>query len=167
MRKFAVSAAVAVLSVIVGNALYVTVPAYLEKSKDPRNSTVSMIAHLRWGLDPTTVVIDLLNVDGTASMADVDRCLWDVAEGLDNRTFSSAQLAYRGIAKFQMEGAYFKQMGEQREWQNPIYVIRTMPQNLQKMDGEQAFPTWTGGWLGVMNKQMEDHTTFHREWYVD
>ncbi|BCG73329.1 hypothetical protein MesoLj113a_44870 [Mesorhizobium sp. 113-1-2] len=65
-----------------------------------------------------------------------------------------------------MDGDYFRQIGREREWQNPVYVIRTLPENLKRIDGEPAFDTWTGGWLGVASKQMEDHAEFHKQWYL-
>ncbi|BAV45427.1 Uncharacterized protein MLTONO_0524 [Mesorhizobium loti] len=65
-----------------------------------------------------------------------------------------------------MDGDYFRQTGREREWQNPVYVIRTLPENLKRIDGEPAFDTWTGGWLGVASKQMEDHAEFHKQWYL-
>ena len=32
--------------------------------------------------------------------------------------------------------------------------------------GVQAFPAWTGGWFGVLNKQMEDFTEFEKRGYL-
>jgi len=126
-----------------------------------------MFAHLRWGIDPTTVVIDLWDLSPTASMADVDRTMLDMAAALKGRSFTTAQLAYRGTTKFQMRGDYFRQLGEERDWQNPLYTIRTMPSNLLDSSGRSAFETWTGGLLGVMGQQMEDHQSMHRKWYLE
>ena len=44
--------------------------------------------------------------------------------------------------------------------------MRTLPENVFKMDGTAAFGTWTGGWLGVVGKQMEDFSEFHKQWYI-
>ncbi|RCS20958.1 hypothetical protein DUT91_25205 [Phyllobacterium salinisoli] len=66
-----------------------------------------------------------------------------------------------------MHGAYFNTLGVERNTQNPVYTIRTMPENMMDMEGRPAFSTWTGGLLGVMGKQMEDHQAMHRSWYLD
>ncbi|MFT4183216.1 MAG: hypothetical protein QM636_15015 [Rhizobium sp.] len=159
--------AFAVLAVVTANVLYVTWPAHAAKAADPRNESVSMFAHLRWGIDPTTVVIDLWDLSPTASMADVDRTMLDMAAALKGRPFTTAQLAYRGAKKFQMRGDYFRQLGEERDWQNPLYTIRTMPSHLLDSSGMPAFGTWSGGLLGVMGQQMEDHQNLHRKWYLE
>lgn len=31
-----------------------------------------------------------------------------------------------------------------------------MPSHVYNLDGTPAYETWSGGWLGVMNKQLED-----------
>jgi hypothetical protein len=46
-------------------------------------------------------------------------------------------------------------------------VANAFPENLLLPDGSRGFPQWTGGWLGVGAKQMEDVTAFHRRWYLD
>ncbi|OEC97867.1 MULTISPECIES: hypothetical protein [unclassified Rhizobium] len=166
-RRIVFGLTFAIAAVAVVNFFYVTWPAYAAKAGDPRNKDVAMVAHLRWGIDPTTVVIDLWNVSSTASMADVDRAMLDIAAALKDRSFTTVQLAYRGITKFQMSGSYFHQLGDERDWQNPLYTIRTMPSNLLDPNGISAFGTWTGGLLGVMGKQMEDHENMHRKWYLD
>lgn len=166
MAKWLKGGILAIIVIIAANAIYVTIPAYLGKGEDPRNANVTMVAHLRWGVDPTTIVIDLLDVNYATSPADVTRTMLDIAKALKGRSFTTAQMAFRGNAKFQMDGSYFRKLGEEREWQNPVYTIRTLPENLRTPDGRPAFGTWTGGWLGVMGKQMEDHNEMHRLWYI-
>lgn len=166
MKKSLLGAAFVLALVTIANAAYVTVPAYLKKSEDTRNDKVALVAHMRWGVDPTTLILDLLSVSPTASMADVDRSVFDTADALSGRSFASVQLAYRGFSKFQMDGAYFKKLGEERSYQNPVYTIRTLPENMKDMNGLPAFQTWTGGMLGVMTKQMEDHNNLHHRWYI-
>lgn len=167
MKKLAIGLIGLVTAIISVNVLYVGLSAYLGKASDPRNNSVTMVAHLRWGVDPTTLVIDLLDVSETAAMVDVDRSMFDIAESLKSRSFSSVQLAYGGISKFSMSGEYFRQLGEERDFQNPVYTIRTLASNLKDMKGLPAFGTWTGGLLGVVGEQMKDHQTMHRRWYID
>jgi hypothetical protein len=44
--------------------------------------------------------------------------------------------------------------------------MRTFSENLVTPDGQRAFPVWTGGLLGVLQKQMEDFNEFHQRWYI-
>jgi len=53
------------------------------------------------------------------------------------------------------------------ESQNPVYTIRTFPENLYTIDGKNVYGEWTGGLLGVVTKQMEDFNDFHKKWYID
>lgn len=113
------------------------------------------------------IVFDLETVDGATSMVDITRKLLKSAEALAEEDFGRVYLAFSGEEKFYLEGAYFKRLGAERDWQNPIYTIRTMPENVRKLDGSSAFETWTGGWLGVMGQQMNDNNEFHRQWWVN
>lgn len=58
-------------------------------------------------------------------------------------------------------------MGVEYGTQNPVYTMRTFPENLYRPDGTAAFGTWTGGLFGVLGKQMEDFIEFHKQWYVN
>lgn len=167
MKRILIGAIAAVAVAIAANGILVTWPALRAKADDPRNSSVSLYAHYEWGVNPTTLVLNLWNISPTASMADVDRVLLDTAEAFKDRSFSKVQLAFRGRTRFQLDGSYFRQIGDERAWQNPVYTIRTMAENTEDPDGRPAFGTWTGGWLGVINKQMEDHHEMHRRWYIN
>lgn len=164
-KLFGGALAVLVLALII-STLVVSLPAYREKAQDPRNDTVTMLAHLRWGLDPTTLVIDLLSIRPTASMLDVDRSLLDMAAALSDYRFNQVHLAWRGQTRFVMDGSYFQTLGKERDFQNPVYVLRTLPENMYTPSGRQAFGTWTGGVLGVVSRQMEDHNQMHEDWYM-
>lgn len=112
------------------------------------------------------IVFNIESVDGKMSAVGMTRRLLKVAEALKNQQFGKVYLAYKGQEKFYFEGAYFKQLGEEREWQNPVYTIRTMPENVYKRDGSPAFGGWSGGLIGVIGGQMEDNNKFHSEWWI-
>jgi len=126
----------------------------------------STIAYRRWLVSPDEIVFDIRSVDPSASMAEMDRRLFKAAEALKDRSYSKVVLTYRGTGKFLLEGGQFKTIGEEREFQNPIYTIRTLQEHVANMDGSPAFETWTGGWLGVMGQQMNDHNEMHARWWV-
>ncbi len=167
VRSIAFGIAAAVVLVAGANAIFVTWPAHSAQSADARNAKVQLFAYYQFGLNPGTIVLDLWNVESGASMADVDRTLLDTAQALTNRHPNRVLLAYRGRSRFEMDGDYFNTLGKERDWQNPIYTIRTMAENMRTLDHRKAFDSWTGGILGVVNAQMEDHATFHKRWYIN
>jgi hypothetical protein len=126
----------------------------------------SIVAYRRWLVSPSQIVVDVRSVEGTQSMAGMDRMLLEAAEGLNDQTYESVVLAYSGDAQLLMEGSYFREIGATRQVQNPVYTMRTMQEHIQNLDGSPAFETWSGGWLGVLGKQLEDHNEFHQRWWL-
>lgn len=135
--------------------------------KDVRNAGVRAFAHYGRFVDGGTVVFDLRGIGPKNSMADVFRVLMQFSQALKDRRYGRVELAFRGTTKFVIDGEYFQQLGLEFERQNPVYTIRTFPEHLSRPDGAPAFGQWTGGLLGVLSKQTEDFTTFHRQWYLD
>jgi len=134
---------------------------------DDRNKGVQASAYYRDPFGTSVLVFDVKDVAGHNSRGDVFRVLIDFAESLKDKPLRSVELACLGKTRFTMDGSYFKKLGEERRTQNPIYTIRTLPENLKTPDGEQAYPEWTGGMLGVVNQQMEEFGDVHEKWYVD
>lgn len=162
----AIASAACIVALGIG-IVYATVPGMAHAGRDDRNGHVTMVPYLRWGVDPSTLVVDIWSVDlARTSMADVDRELLDIAEGLKDRTFSTVQLAHQGRIRYQMAGDYFKRLGEERAFQNPIYTVRTLPENMLDPDGARAFSQWSGGFIGVVAEQMKDHEKLHLNWYI-
>jgi len=79
--------------------------------------------------------------------------------------FDSVILSFRGKYKFRIEGGYFNKLGSELDSQNPLYTIRTFPENLYTLDGKRAYGSWTGGLFGVLSKQMGEFNDFHDQWY--
>ena len=136
-------------------------------SDNPANKGIDVIARYQWLVNPSVVVYDLRHVSGDKSAADVTRVLFKFAEKLKDHEYKKVVLSYRGTEKFYIDGAHFKTIGTELATQNPIYLIRTLPENLRKPTGEEAFGTWTGGWIGVMSKQMEDFNSFNQQWFIN
>ncbi|AXJ95106.1 MULTISPECIES: hypothetical protein [unclassified Sphingomonas] len=127
---------------------------------------VSMVAYRRWLVSPGTLVIDVRDVKGTASMADMDRNLFKAAEALKDRRFDTVVLAYHGTPKWVMDADAFQTIGRERAFQNPVYVMRTMQQDVKNLDGTSAFPALYGGWLGVLGEELDQHKHFHEGWWL-
>lgn len=135
-------------------------------NQDERNKGISVIPHYEYFVNPTVLVYDLRGISSDKSMMDVFRVLLQYSEQMKEHHFNRVILSANGKTKFVMKGEFFNNLGVEYGTQNPMYTIRTFPQNLYRMSGEQAFGTWEGGMLGVLTKQMEDFNTFHQEWYL-
>ena len=126
----------------------------------------SLVAYRSWFVSPSTIVLDVRDVDMNGSMADMDRLLFKAAEALKDRQYDTVVLAHNGTGRFIVDGAHFQDVGQSYSYQNPVYLMRTFTENVSNMDGTPAFGTWTGGWLGVLGEQLNDHNEFHQEWWV-
>lgn len=155
---------VAILVALICFNATIAVPVGLALSKDERNVGFTMIAHRSFGVHPTEITIDLLSADGAAPI-DLYRGLFQAAEALEGRHFDKVILARRGSAVFVMDGADFAMLGSSfASGENPIYLIRTLPEQLYLPDGTQAFESWSGGFLGVLGAQMQDVNDAARMW---
>jgi hypothetical protein len=86
------------------------------------------------------------------------------AEALDNKEFKLVYLASKGENKFFIKGDYFIKLGQEYSSQNPVYTVRTFPENLFLISGKEAYSKWTGGVFGVLSQQMDDLNDVYREW---
>jgi hypothetical protein len=157
----------AVLAVVFGvNFIILQSPMSEVLDGDPRNEGIAVSVHFGKYINPSELVFNLKDVSGSNSQADVSRVLLQYAEALKTKGFARVILAYKGTQKFQLKGSYFRTLGEEYGTQNPVYTMRTFPENVYKLDGTAAFGTWTGGLLGVAGKQIEDFNEFHKRWYL-
>jgi hypothetical protein len=133
---------------------------------DPRNSGYALSAHYGMYLEPGVLVLDLRSLDKAAPL-DLFRGLFQASDALyaAGRRFDRVVLARQGTDIFLMKGDDFAAIGQQfGAGQNPVYLIRTLPEKLYKPTGEGAFGQWTGGLLGVLGKQMEDANAAAKRW---
>lgn len=134
---------------------------------DDRNNGVQISVHYGNYVDPSRLIFDLKSISGSNSQMDTFRVFLQFASAMQNKRFEKVELCWRGTPKFFLEGDYFQKLGAEYGSQNPIYTIRTFPENLRHLDGSAAYGQWIGGLLGVLGKQMEDFSDFHHKWYID
>lgn len=147
---------------------YVSVEKPLQRvlTADPRNQVVKASAHFDGWVDSKTLVFDLTDVSGKATRMDVFRSFLQYAQSMKERHFTKVILACRGANKFTLDGDYFQQLGHEYATQNPMYTIRTFPIHVAAIDGTKPFSEYSGGILGVLQKEMEQFTDFNDQWYV-
>ena len=152
------------LVIMIGtNVLRVQMPAQ-EALRNTDEITVG--AYYRFGVMPDAIVFDLWHVGDEASGALILGRFFQFAEEMKDREFREVRLAHKGKTKFVLDGDDFQDIGKQLSWQNPMYLIRTFPERLKTTEGRQAYDTWTGGMIGVLNAQMEDVNEMTHEWYL-
>lgn len=156
-----------IASVFAFNYFSVTKPMSEVIEEDPRNSGIKIYTHYNYFINPSVLVVDVRDISGEKAPADVFRVLLQYASKLKETPFDKVLLQSKGKTKFILEGVYFEMLGDEYGIQNPVYTMRTFPENVYTPEGEKAFSTWTGGLLGVMKEQMEDFAEFHMQWYIE
>lgn len=136
-------------------------------SADSRNAGIEISLHYANYIEPNDIVLDIRSVGATNSKMDVTRVLLQIAAKVSGRHFDQVYLASKGKSKFMLSGDYFQKIGEEYPYQNVMYTIRTMPENVFELDGTHAYGTWTGGILGVLAQQMKDFGDFEDRWFAD
>lgn len=157
------------LIVALGLVNYIRVERHISAvlEADSRNESVSVWAYYNYGVPGDSIVFDLRDLSLSGRPLDVTRVLLQFADRMKDRHFQTVYLAWQGERRFQLEGDYFHRIGQEYEFQNPVYTIRTLPENVEHLDGSHAYPNWTGGWLGVLNKQLNDSNQFNKDWYLN
>jgi hypothetical protein len=156
-----------VLATIFGaNYLILQSPMSEVLKADLRNKGVNVSVHFSKYINTSEIIFDLRDVSGSNNPADITRILLQYAQQLKERQLDRVILAFRGNHKFQLKGAYFRTLGEEYGTQNPVYTMRTFPENVYELGGTAAFGTWTGGLLGVVGKQFDEFNEFHKQWYL-
>jgi hypothetical protein len=167
MRKFLIILVLVVSSISIWNYFSLQKNADAIIKSDRRNEGISIFVHFDWFVNPNVIVLDIRDVKSDKSPMDVSRILLQLSEKLKRNNYKKVILSFKGRSKFMLEGAFFKDTGMEYGIQNPVYTLRRLPQNIYHLDGTKAFPTWTGGLIGVLGKQMEDLTELHKQWYIN
>lgn len=146
--------------------LTVWLPAANALGQDARNEVTGLHVYRSWFVHPRDITIDLVTL-GEAAPIDLTRGLFQAADALKDREFGRVILARQGRPVFMMEGPAFQELGQAYAGgENPVYLLRTLPEQLYRTDGQPAFGTWSGGWLGVLGKQMEDLNAMAAAWAI-
>jgi len=169
MRKFiyTITMFIVFLGGIYGyNYLSLSKVASDKLKEDSRNLGVDINLHYKYYANTGTLVFNLIKVGEDKSMADVFRVLLQTAYALKEKYFTFIELAFKGESKFILKGEYFKALGREYKTQNPLFTMRTLPENVLDMDEKNVFSKWTGGFLGVYARQMQDFNEFNKMWYL-
>lgn len=142
-------------------------PTMNKISEDSRNDKITIDVHYKLYVQTNILEFNLQNIPSDKAPADVFRVFLQTSSVLKDKEFDKVELNYRGTLKFVLNGDYFRQLGREYEEQNPVYTMRTFPENLYNPNGEAPYSKWEGGMFGVFSKQMEDFYDFNKKWYMD
>jgi hypothetical protein len=165
MKAARIAIAVGGVLAVTAAVSYARVHLSADDAMEFREANVA--AYYRYGVVPDTIVFDIWSVEGTASAAGILGGFMSFAEKMKDREFRQVVLAYRGEARFILDGNDFAEIGREHGWQNPVYTLRTFPERLTTPDGSPAFSTWSGGMIGVLGAQMDDLNKLASAWYID
>ena len=165
LRRWRVVILGSVIGILLLNLGIATLPTALTLSQDDRNDSITLVARFGYYLDPTTLTLDLWAAS-EASTADLTRALFQVAASRSEwPRVRYVTLSRRNWPVYILSGDDFAEIGRLFEaGENPVYLMRTLPERLYLPSGEPAFERWEGGLLGVLGEQLEDLNEFGKAW---
>jgi hypothetical protein len=158
--------AIFVLILLLQGYAYVTLKAPLAKAlgSDSRNRSIDASAYYRYNIPFGSVVLNIDDIGSDTKNVDMMRVMLQFAQSQKHSNHDWLILSCRGKEKFMIRGSHFKTMGVDYGSENPMYTMRTLPENVYRMDGRRAYPVWEGGALGVMAEQRKNFSEFTTEW---
>lgn len=112
-----------------------------------------------------TVVFDLR--DGGSSGArriDPIHLLMQFSSKLNLYSVDRVVLARNGNKRFYIASADLRPLANSYDNGGRAWAFNNLPATVHRVDGTRAYSEWTGGWLGVLQKQSEDLNRFITEW---
>jgi len=134
---------------------------------DSSNENIKISVYYDNYINLSKLVISIKDISEKNIRADVFRVFLQFAEKMKEKKFKCVYFSFKGDKRFMIDGDYFQGIGKDHSFQNPVYTVRTFPENLKNPNGIKVYSSWTGGVLGVLNKQMEDFNDFHNKWYLN
>ena len=145
---------------------YVTLKAPLAEAmrSDSRDRGIEVSAYYRYNIPGGAIVLNVDDIGSGTKNVDIMRVILQFAKTQRNSEHDWVILSCRGQERFMIKGSHFRTMGRDYGEENPLYTMRTLPENIYRMDGRRAYPVWEGGALGVMAEQMKNFSEFTTEW---
>ena len=154
-----------ILLVALGNVGTLTIPVSNELSEDPRNEAVDVSVHYKAYVNPAVLVFTVK--DNRGSRVDAMRTLLQSAEILQDRRFGRVELHGPGGYRYYLEGDYFQELGEDNDFQNPAYTMRTFTEHVYEPGGSKAFYQFNTSLLGSMTEGLSNLNEMHDVWYIN
>ena len=111
------------------------------------------------------VVFDLLD-GGTSDARRIDpvHLFLQFARELDLTSVNRVILARNGREVFSIDASDLRPLADSYDGGGRVWAFNHLPERVRTRNGERAYSEWTGGWLGVLQKQSEDLNDFIKTW---
>lgn len=111
------------------------------------------------------VVFDLQDGGSpTARRIDPVHLFLQFSAKLESHSVDRVVLARNGQHVFYFYSSDLRRLSDSYAGGGRVWAFNHLPENARTMSGAPAYGQWTGGWLGVLQKQMEDLNEFIRDW---
>ena len=117
-------------------------------------------------ISTSDVAFDLQGVEEGVSVRRVDlvHLLFQFSQLLDKGSTKRLIIARSGQKFLYLGLTDMVELANEYTYGNPVWSFHHLPERLKTMSGKNAYPTWDGGWLGVMKEQSEDLNKFISDW---
>jgi hypothetical protein len=156
-----------VIMAIVGTWFSVEYPNYkLQITLNNTKSKADISAKSYYGsfLNRDVIVLDFLGTTGSVRRIDPIHMLLQFGEAIKANNYRMLVLAKDGRRIFMITKTDLNELSEEYTYGNPVWSFLHLPERLLLLDGEPAFSSWTGGVLGVLEKQTEDLNSVIDKW---
>jgi len=139
----------------------------LRAKLDQCESKGVVTAHVSYsGFFSTDTVVFDLRGGSSASARRIDpvHLLMQFADKLNLDSVNRIVLARNGQERFYITGSDLRTLADSYGGGGRIWAFNNLPASVRRMDETRAYAEWSGGWLGVLNKQAEDLDEFIEEW---
>jgi hypothetical protein len=168
MKKVLYALVIAIVfggTALLSNYLLIAYQIQNKLKGDPRDTGIALSGHYGYYIMPSTLVLNLTDVEGSHSQLDVFRTVLQASQELKDKKFKEVIFAFKNTSKFKVDGAYFKELGETYDSRNQLYTVRTFPEHVFNLDGSSAYAQLDGGVLGVLAGEMDQFKDFSERWY--
>jgi hypothetical protein len=134
------------------------------------NATETAVAFdLNWaGRTGDAAAPDLIGPSPEAAPIDVLRILLRVAAAVPREESSELRLAHDGAVRFVLPRQALREIGRAYAMgDNPVCLVRALPERLLTPSGLPAFASWSGGTLGILAAPIEDVNRMADICYLD
>ncbi|MCE9552053.1 MAG: hypothetical protein K8T91_01585 [Planctomycetes bacterium] len=116
-------------------------------------------------LSTNAIVFDLKD-GGSSSARRIDpvHLFFEFSAKSDLNSSTRIILAHNGQQKFYISNSDLKRLSESYAGGGRPWAFNNLPERLRTMSGSQAYESWSGGWLGVLQKQTQDLNDFITMW---
>ena len=116
-------------------------------------------------LSSDVVVFDLQDGgSSTARRIDPVHLFLQFSDKLDRHSVQRVILARNGRKIFYISSADLKPLSDSYANDGRLWAFNHLPERVCTMSGSHKYGEWTGGWLGVLEKQTEDLNEFIYDW---